>query len=150
MDKYNFHIVQKIVVFSKDKTKILLCKRKGEDDYDGTFSFIGGKFETSDDGFIQGVRREKEEEIGTDCSLFLYPRLSHNVDYTKNDGTKTFLPHFLAIYESGDVVLNDEYSEYTWVTIEEAEKLSPIIPNIPEIAKFMQGIDYDEADLIRI
>ena len=39
---YNFQYCQKIVVLSKDKNKVLLCKRKGEADYDGTFSFIGG------------------------------------------------------------------------------------------------------------
>ena len=40
MDKYSFQICQKIVVFSKDHTKVLLCKRKGEPDFNGIFSKI--------------------------------------------------------------------------------------------------------------
>ena len=64
MEQYNFQYCQKIVVLSKDRTKVLLCKRKGEADYDGIFSFIGGKMETTDISIIEGLKREKDEETG--------------------------------------------------------------------------------------
>jgi len=66
MDKYLFQYCQKIVVYSEDEASVLLCKRKGEADYDGDFSFIGGKMELSDKDFVAGLRREKNEEVGQD------------------------------------------------------------------------------------
>ncbi len=63
MEKYNFQYCQKIVVFRNNNTEVLLAKRKGENDYDGTFSFIGGKMETTDNNPVEGMRREKNEEV---------------------------------------------------------------------------------------
>ena len=59
-----FQYCQKIIVLSKDRRAVLLAKRKGEADYDGTYSFIGGKMVTSDKTIIDGIKREKDEEIG--------------------------------------------------------------------------------------
>ena len=64
MDTTLFQYCQKIVIFSKDGTSVLLAKRRGEADYDGVFSFIGGKLESTDGGLVQGLQREKDEEIG--------------------------------------------------------------------------------------
>lgn len=47
MDKYFFQNCQKVVVFKDNNTKVLLAKRKGENDYDGIYSFVDGKMETS-------------------------------------------------------------------------------------------------------
>ena len=44
-----FQYCQKLIVLSEDKTQVLLAKRKGEADYDGVYSFIGGKMETTDE-----------------------------------------------------------------------------------------------------
>jgi len=41
---------------------VLLAKRAGEADYDGTWSFIGGKMETTDATLVAGMQREKNEE----------------------------------------------------------------------------------------
>jgi ADP-ribose pyrophosphatase YjhB (NUDIX family) len=53
MENLLFQYCQKIVVYSQDGQKVLLCKRKGEADFDGTFSFIGGKMERSDGGILE-------------------------------------------------------------------------------------------------
>ena len=87
MEKYNFQYCQKIVVLSHDKNKVLLCKRKGEADYDGTFSFIGGKMETTDTSIIAGLKREKDEEVGSDFQIQIYPKFSHNLLFQKKDGS---------------------------------------------------------------
>jgi len=52
MPNYNFQYCQKIVVYSADGKNVLLCKRKGESDFDEVFSFIGGKMEVEDGDFI--------------------------------------------------------------------------------------------------
>lgn len=132
MEKYNFQFCQKIVVFSKDLESILLCKRKGEDDYDGVFSFIGGKMENIDNTILEGLKREKDEEVGKDFKIKINPRYCANRFFIKKDGSRMILPHYYAVYESGEIELNEEYSEFKWVSLSDLEKFEPKISNIPE------------------
>ncbi len=132
MDRYLFQYCQKIVVLSKDKKKVLLCKRKAEADYDGAFSFIGGKMETSDSDLLAGLKREKNEEVGEGFKIKIYLGFSSNLFFRKKDGNSMILPHYLAIYESGEINLNEEYSEYKWVSLDKLKFFEPKIPSIPQ------------------
>lgn len=134
MDKYLFQNCQKIVIFSPDNKKTLLAQRKGEADYDGTYSFIGGKMETSDTSIIEGLRREKNEEVGEDFKIKVSPRYNILVYFSKKDGSKMILPHFYAQYVEGEPVLSDEYSRYQWVDVDKLEEFEPKINTIPSIA----------------
>lgn len=133
--QYNFQYCQKIIVFSQDERKILLCKRKGEADFDGIFSFIGGKMETSDKSILEGLKREKDEEVGSDFKIKIYPDFSTNVLFRKQDGNFMILPHYFAIYESGKIILNEEYSEFAWVNLDRIENFEPKIPGISDILR---------------
>ena len=135
MDKYCFQNCQKIVIFSENNSKVLLAKRKSEIDYDGTYSFIGGKMEITDKDLVDGMRREKNEEIGKECRILLNPIYSTSFYYVKKDGSCMVLPHYYARFIKGDIKLNDEYSEYKWININNLDTLEPKIPNIPEFAK---------------
>ena len=132
MSELNFQYCQKIIVLSKDKNSVLLCKRKGEADYDGVFSFIGGKMENTDLSIIEGLKREKDEEVGTGFQILLYPTFSLNLLFRKKDGNPMILPHYLAVYEEGNIELNEEYSEFQWVEINKLNDFEPKISNIPE------------------
>lgn len=138
MKKYNFQFCPKIVVFSNDLKSILLCKRKDEKDYDGIFSFIGGKMETADESIVAGLIREKNEEVGKDFKVDLYTRYSANLFFIKKDGSKMILPHYFAIHKKGEVKLNEEYSEFKWILIDELESFEPKINNISESVGDMQ------------
>lgn len=133
MDKYNFQYCQKIVVYSKDETSVLLCKRKMEADFDGSFSFIGGKLETTDSNIIEGLKREKNEEVGENFKIKIFPTFTTNVSFVKKDGNSMILPHFYAIYESGNIQLSKEYSEYKWVPLKDIPTFEPKIFTIPDI-----------------
>ena len=135
MEQYNFQYCQKIVVLSKDKTKVLLCKRKGEADYDDVFSFIGGKMETIDKSLIDGLQREKNEEVGKDFKIKIYPKFSFNLLFRKKAGNVMVLPHYLAVHLKGKIELNEEYLEYQWVSINDLPKFEPKIPSISETVK---------------
>ena len=152
MQKYNFQYCQKIIVFSKDKNKVLLCKRKGEADYDGTFSFIGGKMETTDQSIVDGLKREKDEELGKNFQLLLYARFSVNVLFRKQDGNSMILPHYLAIYHQGEIELSEEYSQSQWVEINELNEFEPKIPTIPDIVFDLLSLTkiIDEKDIVLI
>ncbi len=131
-NKYYFQYCQKIVVFSHDFTKVLLCKRKNEADYDGVYSFIGGKMETTDKNIITSMQREKNEEVGENFKVKIYTKFSNNLIFKKKSGDYMILPHYLAIHAGGDIKLNEEYSEYQWVNIADLEQFEPKIKNIPE------------------
>lgn len=151
-EKYNFQYCQKIVIFSSDLKKVLLCKRKGENDYDGVYSFVGGKMEYSDKGIVSAIEREKNEEIGEDFKVKLYHEFSNNLTFKKKDGSYMILPHYFAKHLQGEVRLNDEYSEYRWVEIEDLEEFEPKIKNIPKsvnkLLKLGKIIEDDDLDII--
>lgn len=131
-----FQYCQKLVIVSADKKSVLLAKRTGEADYDGTFSFVGGKVETSDETLIDGMRREKNEEIGEEAKLKVLAQESYNVLFRKKDGSSMIIPHIAAVFESGKIRLSDEYSSNKWVALDELEGFEPKIESIPEIVKW--------------
>jgi len=136
---YLFQYCQKIVLVKDGK--VLLCKRKGEQDYDGIYSLIGGKLEVSDGDFLHGLQREKNEEIGPDCKIGILPNLTYNAIFTKKDGSRMILPHYYAEYISGEITLNsDEYSDYKWVPINELSTFQPLIDNVPTVVSVVLEI----------
>jgi len=137
MEKFNFQFCPKIVVFSKDLGSVLLCRRKGENDYDGVFSFIGGKMEITDRSILDGLVREKCEEVGVDFKVKVNTKYSSNLLFEKKDGSKMILPHYYAIHESGNVVLSEEYSEFVWVPIDNLETFEPKIETVPSMVAHM-------------
>jgi 8-oxo-dGTP pyrophosphatase MutT (NUDIX family) len=131
-----FQYCQKLVILSADKKSVLLAKRKGEADYDGVFSFIGGKMETSDPTILAGMKREKDEEIGTEVTVRILPNETYNLLFRKKDGNCMILPHIPGIFVSGNITLNDEYSEYKWVPLDSLSLFEPKIENIPTVAQW--------------
>lgn len=130
MDSTLFQYCQKIVIFRNNLSEVLLAKRKGEQDYDGVYSFIGGKLEISDGGILEGLSREKDEELGKEFKIMICPDVSLNVYFVKKSGHHMILPHYFAQYSSGEINLSDEYSQYQWVGINELENFQPKIDTI--------------------
>ncbi|MCX6718577.1 MAG: NUDIX hydrolase [Candidatus Staskawiczbacteria bacterium] len=135
MNNYNFQYCQKIIVFSNDLKSVLLCRRKGESDYDKVYSFIGGKMETTDTSFVEGLKREKNEEVGADFKIEIYPFLSANVLFKKNSGDLMVLPHYYARHLEGKINLNEEYDDFKWVGLKDLKDFGPKIPTIDEMVE---------------
>lgn len=152
MNELYFQYCQKLMVFSEKLDKVLLAKRKGEQDYDGIFSFIGGKLETSDGGLLEGMRREKNEEIGKDAEVLVSDVSVFNAYFVKKDGSSMILPHYICKYQGGDIKLNDEYSEYKWVNVDEIADFEPKIETIqPAIERAKQFFEcFSEDDFVKI
>jgi ADP-ribose pyrophosphatase YjhB (NUDIX family) len=152
MSKYLFQYCQKLVVFSQDYSQVLLCKRKGENDFDGVYSFIGGKMEITDENILAGIKREKNEEIGSNNVIDVYPTFSANAFFRKKDGNSMILPHYLCVFIEGEISINDEYSDYKWVLIEELNDFEPKIPGIPEVVSTLLKLRSisNETDFVRI
>jgi len=131
-----FQYCQKLVILSADRQSVLLAKRKGEADYDGVYSFIGGKMETTDEGLLAGMKREKDEEIGQAAKINVLPDETFNLFFRKKDGNTMVLPHIASIYVSGEIELNDEYSDYRWVPLVDIDGFEPKVPNITQLARW--------------
>ncbi len=130
-----FQYCQKLVVFNKDYSKVLLAKRKGEADYDGVYSFIGGKMETTDTDLRAGIKREVTEEIGTDVQIEVLLDFSFNEFYRKKSGDSMVLPHHIARYLGGEIKLSDEYSDFAWVNVDDIDKFEPKIDTVASIVQ---------------
>jgi 8-oxo-dGTP pyrophosphatase MutT (NUDIX family) len=128
-DPTHFQYCPKFILFSADKKSVFMAKRFGEQDYDGIFSFIGGKTETTDESLLAGLKREKDEEIGPDARIRVCWTMScYQVLYRKKDGNSMVLPNHVAIFEGGEIALNPaEYSEYKWVPLDEFADFEPKI-----------------------
>lgn len=149
---YSFQYCQKIVLFNETQAAVLLARRKGEADYDGVYSFIGGKLETTDGGFVPGLQREKNEEIGEKAKIQICPLVSYNVYFTKKDGSAMVLPHYYAKYLGGEIVINDEYSDYKWINLNELPAFEPKIETIEGAVEWAQKIKIplEEKDFVTI
>ena len=152
MDIYAFQYCQKIVVLSSDGSSVLLCRRKGEADYDGTFSFIGGKMEITDASILEGLHREKDEEVGKSFKIRIAPAFSTNALFRKKDGNSMILPHYLAYHLEGKVELSEEYSEHRWVRLDNLNAFEPKIENIPQTVQSLLRLRnvLSDADFVEI
>lgn len=115
----------------------MLVRRYGETDYDGAFSFIGGKMEGSDSSIIDALKREKDEEVGSTFRVRVYPNATNNWLYRKKDGSNMILPHYICQHTAGGVALNQaEYSEWRWIPLDDLATLEPKIESIPKMVEW--------------
>jgi ADP-ribose pyrophosphatase YjhB (NUDIX family) len=149
---YDFQFCQKIVVFSNDKTKVLLAKRKGEQDYNGIFSFIGGKMEVKDKTLLNGLKREKDEEVGRTFHIRINSKYSFNLVYVKKNGKTMILPHYFAVYDSGEINLNEEYSEFKWIDIASLASFEPKVETVIDVVNHLALLQkaLNESDFVVI
>jgi 8-oxo-dGTP pyrophosphatase MutT (NUDIX family) len=121
--------------------QVLLARRHGEELYDGVFSLIGGKMDGADPDLIASMRREKNEEIGSDARVRVLPTLAVPVHYTKPSGVKQLLLHYAAAFDGGRIDLNPyEYSEFTWTHPAGIPTIGPIVPNLPLLVPALSAL----------
>ncbi len=151
-ENLSFQYCQKLIVLNQQLDSVLLAKRKGEADFDGVFSFIGGKMETTDETLIAGMQREKNEEVGDQVCLKVLPKESYNLLFRKKDGSSMVLPHIAGVYEGGDITLNEEYSEYAWVALDGLDSFEPKIETVVEATTWALGrlSAASESDFVKI
>jgi ADP-ribose pyrophosphatase YjhB (NUDIX family) len=93
--------------------------------------------EHKDQSIVDALRREKAEEVGESFKVQALPYYSVDTFFTKNDGHRMILPHYYAVHVSGDIQLNEEYSECTWVPLPELKEFGPKISNISWITPLL-------------
>jgi 8-oxo-dGTP pyrophosphatase MutT (NUDIX family) len=131
---------------------VLLGRRRSEIDFNGVFSFFGGKMENTDASIVDAIQREKCEELGQDCQIDLYPEFSTNYLFRKKDGSFMIIPHYYCQFVEGGINLSDEYSEYEWVNVDDLGEFEPKIPTIPDVVSKVLNMSrlIRAGDLVRI
>jgi len=112
-----------------NKEKFLVIKRK-EGLHSGLWAFPGGiaeKGETDE----QALSREIKEETGLQIKKIIRKIADYN--YSGEDNTETKGSSYLVLVDNFDVQINNEVSEFKWVSLEELEQLNHV-PYIEEEA----------------
>ena len=101
-----------IMVYNKDNTKLLFCKRT-KDPYKGLYNLNGGKIESGESG-IEAAYRELQEETGITSQDIL---LRHMMDFTYYNQDC-----FVEVYAgklTKDIDLKDEMHPLIWLDVNE-------------------------------
>jgi len=75
--------------------------------------------------------------VGENFKIKIYPIFNTMNYFVKKDGSFMVLPHYYARYESGEVNLNEEYSDYKWV---EVTKLAEFEPKIFSVELMVENL----------
>ena len=105
MKKYNI-----IVIFNKEMTKTLMCKRTKEP-YKGMYNLVGGNIEKENDGLNEAYRELKEETNIQKENIELIHFM--NFEYIKFN-------KYIEVYYgvlNNDVMLIEEVNSLEWVNI---------------------------------
>lgn len=126
-----------------DGRKYLILKRSNKVVYSGIWSVCAGSIEQGEKSYETAVRELKEETGLAPSKLYIVDSVNSFYDY---EGDKIFvLPLFVAQINSGEVVLNDEHSDFLWLDAEHAGKQLHWIShkrNIDLIEKCFQEEEY--------
>lgn len=120
-----------VVAFIKnDEGKLLLLKRASHKRKGDMWNVLSGRIETGEEP-DDCLWRELKEELGDQFQATLL-RQSQYIDKQEDGTWETHL--YVLQYTDGEVVLNDEHSEYQWVAVDELDRWD-IIPSYKEDLK---------------
>lgn len=101
-----------IVIFDKNKEKVLLCKRTKEP-YKGLYNLVGGKIEKENDGLNEAYRElEEETNIKKDDV-----KLTHFMNLTYIKWNKELEVYYGVLNK--DVTLVEEVNKLEWIDIKD-------------------------------
>jgi len=152
------HRITSTAIIVKDDKYLIVRRSPEKKIFPGKWTVPGGGLEVDDYintpkttsehwyfGIEKSLKREIEEEVGlTDLGRMKYLL---DIVYIRSDGTPSIILSFYCDYISGEVKLNEESSEYKWVTLEEARQydlIPGILGEIEMVDKINKGEDIDK------
>lgn len=155
LNKAHYIMVTCIVV--KDGKYLISKRSEVVDDFKNLWTVPGGKMEASDylnrprdtnvhwyNVLETAVRREVFEEVGLKIKNLQYLT---SMTYIRHDNIPGLIISMYADYDSGEIKLNEEASDFEWITIEEAryyDLIEGIYEELLMLDNKLNGISEDE------
>jgi len=148
-DNERHRIVMTCIIYN-DEGKFLVTKRsEKEKAYPGKWTVPGGGLEPDDyidtpkttkDAWYfvveKALRREVKEEVGVEIEK---PEYLVDMIFIRPDNVPVLILSYFAKYKSGEVVLEEDDTEFRWVTSGEAKEVD-LIPGIAEEIEYTDKI----------
>lgn len=131
------------------ETKVLIMKRVGEP-LDGEWCQVTGRLEENETAW-QGALRELEEEASLRPSRF-YAAEACEQFYSHQADAIVIIPVFVAfVDEDAEVVLNEEHSQFKWMTLAEAKAVMPFPGQRRILTQVWEDfVEHEPTELLRI
>jgi len=94
----------------------------------------------------KSLRREIREEVNLEVDRIKYLL---DIVHITSFGLPAIILSFYCPYKSGEVKINDEHTEFAWVTYKEAKKydlIEGLLEEIEMVEKILKGEDEDEIE----
>lgn len=124
-ENHFFHVSLKLILKNKEG-EILLLKMPDTSTMAGYYDLLGGRISTGKHGvpFIESIRREVEEEVGSSFEFEIDERpVSYGIHTVPSGPTRKevqiLMLFFEAKYIKGEIKLSEEHKEYAWLDITE-------------------------------
>lgn len=126
MTALTYHLCPTLVIFKEDLSAVLLLKPRKPEAYAGSYSFIGGHMEDSDEFLLSGIiKRVKDSQIGQACRVKYYDALcSYSLHVSIHD-QPIVSPHHFALHVGGPIELGGDFVEYLWSPVAASVKVGP-------------------------
>ena len=102
-------------IFFTDGKKVLLLKRSGKGDNEGTWGLPGGKIEGNESAIDAATREAKEE-----CGKVKGQRFN---ELEEKDGLHNWTTFFFKVEKPFSCKLSNEHTSYKWAKIEDVGKM---------------------------
>lgn len=124
MNFSKLHIVAVTGIVVKGGKFLIVKRSEKEIAFPGKWTVPGGKLEAPDN-CRQTLKREILEEVGIKIqNEIIYLR---DYEFTRPDNLHVIGITFLCKYKSGKVKLDQDFTDYAWVTLKEAKKYDLIL-----------------------
>lgn len=153
------HRITSTAIICKGGKYLIVKRNPNKKAFPGMWTVPGGGLEvddyidtpktTSDHwyfGIENSLKREIKEEVGLEVGKLKYLL---DIVFIRPDGIPAIILSFYCDFKSGEVKLNEENTEYKWVSFQEAknyELVQGLLGEIEMVDKILQGGEPDKID----
>ena len=142
-DKELHRIAMTAIIYNKERKYLVTKRSMHKKHFPGLWTVPGGGLNVDDYmnlptnggenqwyySLTHGLKREIREEVGVEVGK---PEYLLDLTFIKGDGVPVLVLSYYAEYLTGDVVLDEDATEYKWVSVEELKDL-----------ELIKGIDHE-------
>jgi len=150
------HRITSTAIIYKDGKYLLLKRSLKKKAFPGQWTVPGGGLEVDDyinipkttkDHWYFGIEKSLRREVKEECNLEV-GKMKYLLDiiHIRPDGVPSIILSFYCPYKSGEVKLDEDNTDYKWVTYEESKEydmVEGLLEEIEMVDKILKGEDED-------